>query len=279
MGSSDNIVLKSRQYYAKMDDDYIIEVVVAGPAKLFESAVDKEIIDYLSSFRVAKVSSTEDMEGTAQLSYHEDMINKNLANFTIVSPKYTKQINYMREDPPLTITAPKDWYMALKKESAGGIDRAFFCKYDPEKPLSQDARGPFETPYIKVAFLPNPEGLPLIASHNSMLSRFKSIGVTILIDEEITVDNQLGSHITASIPEENSLTDVYIFTTGDAFLSIKAICRADEFEGTKKAIKETIDSIRFSSYLDKKTVNMDELLEKGGAFIKDIRLRQGEEKR
>lgn len=283
IGSSDNIVLKSQQYYAKIDDDYIIEVVVGGSPELFESAVEKEIIDYLSSFRVAKVSSKEDMEEISRLAHHEDRINKDLANFTIASPKYTKQINYMREDPPLTITAPKDWHMALKKEYAGGIDRAFFCKYDPEKPLSQGAPGPFETPYIKVSFLPNPESLPSIVSHNSLLARLKSMGAAILIDEEITVDGRLGSHLAASVPGENLTIDVYIFTAGDTFLSVRAACESDEFEETKKEIKEAIDSIRFSSYFDRKTVNTDELtdelLEKGGTFIEDIKLMQGEEKK
>lgn len=238
----DTQLLKGQQYYAKIDSNSIIEVVVLGPAKLFEMAGNKEIIDYLSNFKLVKSLSTEEVR---KLAYQEDMINKNLANFFISSPEYTKQLEYTRQEPPFTITAPKGWYMALKKENVMGVDRVFFCKYNPEKPLLQGASGPFEIPYIKVAFFAEHEGLPTVTWRNSIVSQLRSMDMPILIDEEIKVDSRLGNHVTALFSEENLITDVYIFAIGNLSLSIKAICGSDEFEETKKEIKEAIDSIRF----------------------------------
>lgn len=241
------VSVKSRQYYAKIDKDSLIEVVVWGPARLFETTNNEDVVDYLSSITVVKTLSEEE---TGKLARQEDKINKNLKNFTITSPKYTEQIAYMRSEPPFTITAPKDWYMALKKEKVGGVDRAFFCKYDPNKPPPRGALWPFKIPYIKIAFLPNPQALPAITWSTGMVPQLKSMGASILTDEKIKIDNRSGVHVTSSLKEENLTMDVYIFTMGNAFISVKTTCRSNEFEKTKKSIKEAINSIKFSSYLE-----------------------------
>lgn len=166
--------------------------------------------------------------------------------FNIFSPGSAQQMNYARQQPPFKIAAPSGWYMALVKEESSSADRAFLCKKDPREWLSKGNLEPFPFPYLKVAFLPNPEKAPASLIIQNQIDQLQAVGAPILVNEMITVDSVVGRHFTTRVPNVDFVMDTYLFSKDDVFISIKALCEAGLFEEVKKEIKQAIDSIKFS---------------------------------
>lgn len=168
-------------------------------------------------------------------------------DFTIVSSEYAETVNYKRMDPPFSMSVPKGWYLAYLNEDVPGIDRAFFCKDDPTKGLSQGLG--IDMPYIKVAFLPNPDGVAAEVPADNQVLIIQEAGGDIMTYEKVLIDDQVGTHFTSSVPGEAWIMDTYIATLNNVFFSIKAVCKDEvEFKEIKPKIKEAIDSIKFSTF-------------------------------
>jgi hypothetical protein len=168
--------------------------------------------------------------------------------YHIVSPKNIEKIMYGRMTPPFKIKAPQGWYMAMANEDVPNVDRAIFCKEDPTEPFSQGKFEPFDFAYMKIAFLPNLDEVPAIVLVDDFISQVEATGTTILFREELTVDNKKGGHFTSPVPGMDLMMDTYIFTSEKEFISIKTICKQEEFEYVEPEIKEAINSIKFSLY-------------------------------
>ncbi len=179
--------------------------------------------------------------GQAVSSYAEDLTKF----FVIASPQYIERIFYIRKEPRFRIKAPEGWYMAKASDDYPSVERVFFCKSDPTTPLSEGRCEPFDFAYIKAAFLANPEQLPPGSMIDNAMAQVKATGTPIMLQEEITVAKKTGGHFTSAVPGTDLIMDTYIFTSEDAFIVIKAICKKDLFEKIKPEIKEAIGSIKF----------------------------------
>lgn len=80
---------------------------------------------------------------------------------------------------------------------------------------------------------------------DNAMAQVKATGTPIMLQEEITVAKKTGGHFTSAVPGTDLIMDTYIFTSEDAFIVIKAICKKDLFEKIKPEIKEAIGSIKF----------------------------------
>ncbi len=169
--------------------------------------------------------------------------------FSIHSPENVEKLEYMRWDPPFSITAPKDWYLALRREGAPPASvGAMFFKRNPEE---KGRQGTLELPYFRVDFYWN-DGISSAMDYSSAtVEKLKELGLKIVTyPEKISVDGQTFVHYAASKTHAGGeeIHDTYIFVDKNKVIRISAVCPSDEYKEVNKEIHSAIETIKFSLY-------------------------------
>lgn len=180
-------------------------------------------------------------------SAHADDFTK---DFFITSPKYSRFLVYTRQDPPFMMTAPRGWYMAMRRpEAPPSPTGVYFFKHDPEE---EGKKGNLTTPYIVIDFFRNEDIASAMDYALQTVAQLKKEGLVILTGaQEFKAGGESGGHFTTkeTLTEGEEIIDNYIFVDEYRVVIISVLCKPDEFEGARRAIRQALESIRFSTVL------------------------------